>query len=308
MHRQAALAPERREAIEGARHQLGQVEGDLVQRRAPGLDLGQVKHVRDDAGQRFRRFHQVLQVLAAAPLVALVLQQARQAEHAVQRRADLVAHRGQEGALGAPGCFGLLPGLGQRSVGVALRAEVQDQPDRASHPRQRRVGRLGTPAHAQDRAVGALHLAFAVERHATPRRSAASHSAMNWSWRTRSGKISAVDFPASAPGAWPKIRSRLAFTRSKRRARTSAKPTEAWSSRASGSRRARPAGCEAPQPPARRPIHCLIAPIRLSPRWACPWAEVVGLASGVGNKQSERHRSGRAGFPARHAMGRLLVR
>ena len=55
------------------------------------------------------------------------------AQHAVQRRADLVAHGGQEGALGVVGGLGLFLGLDQRPLGLLARGDVLHRADHAAH-------------------------------------------------------------------------------------------------------------------------------------------------------------------------------
>ena len=92
-------------------HALAQVEGVALDVHAPGLDLGEVEDVVDDRQQR------IAGVADGGGEVALVVgqrrvqQQPAHADHRVHRRADLVAHRRQEGALGFVGGFGLGAGL-----------------------------------------------------------------------------------------------------------------------------------------------------------------------------------------------------
>ena len=64
------------------------------------------------------------------------------AQHAVQRRADLVAHGGQERALGAVGGLGVLLGLHQRPLGLLARGDVL----RSRRSRAMRPCRCGSPA------------------------------------------------------------------------------------------------------------------------------------------------------------------
>ena len=85
------------------RHQPLQAEGQKLQRHLAGLDLGQVEQVVQQVQQRFRR------VLAAAQVVQLLRghrrlhQQLVQTQNAIHRRAQFVAHIGQEGAFGNAG-------------------------------------------------------------------------------------------------------------------------------------------------------------------------------------------------------------
>ncbi|MNU89793.1 hypothetical protein D3C71_796430 [compost metagenome] len=93
---------------------LAQVEGDMFEHQLARLDLGKVEDVVDDAQQAFagavHRVHETL--LLGAQFRAL--QQFRHAQHAIHRRADLVAHLGQEFRLGAVGGVGLGLGLLER--------------------------------------------------------------------------------------------------------------------------------------------------------------------------------------------------
>lgn len=89
-----------REEAGGVFHQDAQVERDLFQDQLPGLELGEVEHV-------VEQFHQHLAgVVGDRQLLALfrgeraVEAQREHAEQAVQRRADLVAHVGQEAGAG----------------------------------------------------------------------------------------------------------------------------------------------------------------------------------------------------------------
>ncbi len=91
--------------------QVPQGEFVLVDLKKPRLDLREVEDVVDDHQQRVAglldRVHEV-------PLAVIHLgrgQQLGHAQDAVHRRADLVAHRGQELALGAAGRLGLVAGL-----------------------------------------------------------------------------------------------------------------------------------------------------------------------------------------------------
>ncbi len=61
-----------------------------------GLDLGEVEHVVDDLAQVLARLAQQPQVASLARVERGALQQVGEAQHAVERRANLVAHRGEE--------------------------------------------------------------------------------------------------------------------------------------------------------------------------------------------------------------------
>ena len=88
-------------------------EGGRLEVELARLDLGEVENVVDDRQQRFGRVAGRLEVL---PLLARQLgveHQIGHAEDGVHRRADFVAHVGEEGALGVAGGFGGLHRLPQ---------------------------------------------------------------------------------------------------------------------------------------------------------------------------------------------------
>ncbi len=87
---------------------LAGIEVDLEQVDVPGLDLGEVEHVVDGRQQGLAGAHQVLDQPALALVERRRRQQVRHAEHAVHRRADLVAHGRQELRLGEVRRLGLL--------------------------------------------------------------------------------------------------------------------------------------------------------------------------------------------------------
>ena len=79
----------------------------LLEVEAAGLDLGEVQDVVDDAQQRRRRVAHGAERLALLERERRALQHVDHAQNAVHRRADLVAHRGEEGRLGLVGALGL---------------------------------------------------------------------------------------------------------------------------------------------------------------------------------------------------------
>ena len=88
---------------------------DALHLHAPGLDLGQVEDVVDQVEQvlaagvdRVQVLHHLRLVLVVAPT-----QHIGEAQDRVHRCADLVAHVGQEIALGAVGLLGVFLGLAQ---------------------------------------------------------------------------------------------------------------------------------------------------------------------------------------------------
>ena len=90
---------------------LAQVEGLALDVQPPGLDLREVEDVVDDRQQRLAAVADGLGELALLVVERRVEQQAAHADDGVHRRADLVAHRRQEGALGLVGGFGRGAGL-----------------------------------------------------------------------------------------------------------------------------------------------------------------------------------------------------
>ena len=97
---------------------LAQVEGDVFEHQLARLDLGKVEDVVDDAQQAFTRaVHRVHETLLLGTQFS-ALQQFRHAQHAIHRRADFMAHLGQEFRFCAVGGVGL--GLGLRERQVAL--------------------------------------------------------------------------------------------------------------------------------------------------------------------------------------------
>ena len=117
--------------------QAGERERGVLQLEPAGLDLGEVEHVVDDAQQRLRRIahgrHACVRCASSRPWRS---QHLHHAEHAVHRRADLVAHGGEEGRfrlvggfrLGARRLGGLLGG-GERLLAVLQLGDVADNRD-----------------------------------------------------------------------------------------------------------------------------------------------------------------------------------
>ena len=93
-----------------------QREVHMLQAQLPGFDLRQVEDVVDDREQVPRGVVDLGHAVALLGVERAALQQPRHAEHGVHRRADLVAHVGQELALGAVGAVGRIARLGERGV------------------------------------------------------------------------------------------------------------------------------------------------------------------------------------------------
>ncbi len=109
-----AHAHQVRQAVE----HVAEVERDRLDVQLAGLDLREVQDVVDDAQQRLGRPVDPLDVVHLLPVEPALQGQVRHAQDRVHRRADLVAHVGQEVALGLVGGIGLL--LGDDQFGRAL--------------------------------------------------------------------------------------------------------------------------------------------------------------------------------------------
>jgi hypothetical protein len=122
---QADAAPRRQRAHERRRllQRVGQphrLDGELL---PPGLDAGDVEHLVDQRQQVLAGRQDVLHRLVPARLELGALQQLGEAQDAVQRRAQLVAHAAQELALGDVRALGLLAGRVRLGVGLPQRLD-----------------------------------------------------------------------------------------------------------------------------------------------------------------------------------------
>ena len=106
--------------------EAAQLEGVVLELELVGLDLGEVEDVVDEGEQRVAGAAQGLDEVALVAAEGGVEQQAGHADDGVHRRADLVAHVGQEGALGPVGGLGGLLGLGQRGLVSHALGDVGD--------------------------------------------------------------------------------------------------------------------------------------------------------------------------------------
>ena len=114
----------RREQVEHFFHRLVEIVGDVFQLDAAGLDLREVQDVVDDDQQALGRAADRAGEVGLLPVELGVEQQVAEADHAVHRRADLVAHRREELALGAIGGFGLVARFGQL---LAVRVDAHER-------------------------------------------------------------------------------------------------------------------------------------------------------------------------------------
>ena len=145
------------EHVDGRVDRLGEVELGALELELAGLDLRQVEDVVDDRQQRVaRRAHH--RRVAALLLVELgVEQQLRHPDHAVHRRADLVAHVGQELRLHARGLERLVArGRELHHRPAALDEEPDRRADRAQQLAQLLVRLVELAAVELDRAEAAV--------------------------------------------------------------------------------------------------------------------------------------------------------
>jgi hypothetical protein len=141
-----ALAGQALDQRQGLGHQGGQRHRLGRDRNLPAFELGQVEHVVDQRQQMLAGRADLLQAPPARVgrhLLAIVQQQLREAQHGVQRRAQLVAHARQELRLG------LALALRQRALfaGGLRVVHVGDIPVDADAPRQLalRIAHRGRP-------------------------------------------------------------------------------------------------------------------------------------------------------------------
>ena len=131
----------------GLDHDVAERELDLLQLHAAGLDLRQIEDVVQQHQQRVGRFLDDAHIVPLLVVERSMQHQLGHAQHAVHGRANLVAHGGQESALGLVGAFGRL--LRGQQLFFGLRAA----PGRFAPVRVRDGQLLGT-AFGGGRAVG----------------------------------------------------------------------------------------------------------------------------------------------------------
>ena len=120
----ALLVGLRRQQLHHALHALVDRQRGGIEVQLVGLDLGEVEDLVDQGEQRARRALDGVGVGALLGGEVRIGQQRRHAEDAVHRRADLVAHGGQEARLGAVGGFRLLARLPQLGLRVPPLGDV----------------------------------------------------------------------------------------------------------------------------------------------------------------------------------------
>ena len=102
----------------------GEREGPRLEVELAGLDLGEIQNLLDQRQQRFAGGLRRLGISHLLGRQRRVEQQVGHAEHAVERRADLVADHRQEARLGAIGALGLVARGMQRALGLDARRDV----------------------------------------------------------------------------------------------------------------------------------------------------------------------------------------
>jgi hypothetical protein len=121
---QSLLRDAGREQVHHPLQHLVDVQRHPFQGQLAGLDLGVVEHVVQQAHQRRRRGVGLFDETTRRLRQPVVQRQPGQADDAVHRRADLVAHVGQEAALAARTLLGRVASQHQRVVRTALLGTV----------------------------------------------------------------------------------------------------------------------------------------------------------------------------------------
>ena len=101
----------RRQQLRDLLDETAEIERLLDEFEAAGFNLGEVENLINQAGERGARSADRFDVARRLGIEPRVAQQLGHAENAVQRRADLVAHRGQESRFGFARGFGAITRL-----------------------------------------------------------------------------------------------------------------------------------------------------------------------------------------------------
>ncbi len=109
---------------------LGEIERGGIELQAPGFDARDVEHVLDDGQERAAGLLQRGEIAALARVQVRAREQLGHAHDPVERRADLVAHIGQEARLGFVGGLGGLAALLQKTL---VRLALGDVLEGAAH-------------------------------------------------------------------------------------------------------------------------------------------------------------------------------
>ncbi|CDP51104.1 hypothetical protein [Devosia sp. DBB001] len=117
-------------------NELIDIDGLDMQHHLAGLDLGDIEDVVDHGEQVLAGGADLLEIgnLLAAPIeLGLFEQELGIAEHGIERRAQLMAHLGEELGLGAIGALGIVLGVDQHLGGVAMPLDLAHQLGLAVH-------------------------------------------------------------------------------------------------------------------------------------------------------------------------------
>ena len=127
------LVGAQRHRFQGFRDEAVQVEGNVFDEQFAGLDLREVENVVDDGEQRFGRGFDNRHVLALLIGQRGIEGQIGHADDAVHRRADLVAHVGEEVALRPARRLGGILGQTQLGLGLLAVGDVDDDAEQAMY-------------------------------------------------------------------------------------------------------------------------------------------------------------------------------
>ena len=143
----------RREQFDHALDELHRSTVSTTRPRRPGLDLGEIENLVDEREQRRPRAADGLDVAHVLGAERRVAQEVGHAENAVDRRADLVAHRGEEAGLGFARRLGPVARRGRFLQAARLRRAATCFRRRRASPRLRpSTARVPSPPRARPRA------------------------------------------------------------------------------------------------------------------------------------------------------------
>ncbi len=108
-------------------HQLARTERFRFQHHLAGFDAGGVEDVADQLEQDGRGTLDRRQVASLLFAERGEFEQFQRSQHAVERRADLVAHGGQEGGFGGAGAIGVAPGAFERALDLRAGTDVGER-------------------------------------------------------------------------------------------------------------------------------------------------------------------------------------
>jgi hypothetical protein len=103
---EALVFGRRLEQLARALHGVQEVAGHSGDFQLAGFDLGEIEHVVQQRHQRLAAIEDDVDLFLLRARQVFAFERLRHAEHAVEGRADLVAHVGEELRLGAGGRFG----------------------------------------------------------------------------------------------------------------------------------------------------------------------------------------------------------